>query len=89
MLLTVASEFLESTTNFGARLARHRGSDVLDVKDLQLHLGESAKTRPVYNLHLAPPRMDVDVSRSISSRHSLFVVSPLCLESTPLHVVAD
>lgn len=41
MLLTVASEFLESTTNFGARLARHRGSDSLDVKDLQLHLGES------------------------------------------------
>lgn len=41
MLLTVASEFLESTTNFAARLARHRGSDSLDVKDLQLHLGES------------------------------------------------
>jgi hypothetical protein len=40
MLLTVASEFLESTTNFSARLARHRGSDSLDVKDLQLHLGK-------------------------------------------------
>jgi len=38
ILLTVASEFLESTTNFSARLARHRGSDSLDVKDFQLHL---------------------------------------------------
>jgi len=40
MLLTVASEFIESTTNFSTRLARHRGSDSLDVKDFQLHLGK-------------------------------------------------
>lgn len=26
-------------TNFGCRLAKHRGGDTLDVKDLQLHLG--------------------------------------------------
>jgi len=37
-LLDVASEFLDSVTNFSARLARHRSSDSLDVKDLQLHL---------------------------------------------------
>ncbi|KAF8316361.1 hypothetical protein DL93DRAFT_2078089 [Clavulina sp. PMI_390] len=38
MLLSVASEFVESTTNFAARLARHRGAESLEVKDLQLHL---------------------------------------------------
>ena len=27
-------------TNFGCRLAKHRGGDTLEVKDLQLHLGE-------------------------------------------------
>ncbi|KAF8331901.1 transcription initiation factor TFIID subunit A-domain-containing protein [Cantharellus anzutake] len=37
-LLDVASEFLDSVTNFSSRLARHRSSDSLDVKDLQLHL---------------------------------------------------
>jgi len=45
MLLTVASEFLESTTNFSARLARHRGSDSLDVKDFQLHLERHHRIR--------------------------------------------
>lgn len=40
MLFDIASEFVESVTNFSCRLARHRGSDTLDVKDLQLHLGK-------------------------------------------------
>lgn len=39
MLFDIASEFIESVTNFSCRLARHRGSDTLDIKDLQLHLG--------------------------------------------------
>ncbi|KAN0123465.1 Transcription initiation factor TFIID subunit A domain containing protein [Russula decolorans] len=38
LLLDVADEFIHLVTKFGCRLARHRGGDTLEVRDLQLHV---------------------------------------------------
>ena len=37
--LDIAGELIDSVTNFGYRLAKHRGGGTLKVRDLQLHLG--------------------------------------------------
>lgn len=46
MLLQIADDFIESVVTAACQLARHRKSNTLEVKDVQLHLGRSVFVAP-------------------------------------------
>lgn len=51
MLLQLADDFVETTVNAACLLAKHRHANTVEVKDVQLHLGERRKIskRFMYN----------------------------------------
>lgn len=46
LIMMLADEFVENVTTFAARLAKHRGSNKLEAKDLELHLSRA------YDIHV-------------------------------------
>eukprot|EP00035_Acanthoeca_spectabilis_P034545 m.29639 g.29639 ORF g.29639 m.29639 type:complete len:203 (+) comp6721_c0_seq2:1335-1943(+) len=58
LLVDMANDFVERVVTFSCQLAKHRGSDVLEVKDVQLHLERNWNIRvPGY------PREDARVAK--------------------------
>lgn len=53
VLLELADDFLENLISAGSVLAKHRGSDVLEVRDVALHMERAWDMRlPGYSHHL-------------------------------------
>ncbi|KAF8655327.1 hypothetical protein AX16_003100 [Volvariella volvacea WC 439] len=68
LLLSIADEFIDSVTNFSCRLAKHRGGDTLEVRDLQLHLERN------HNIRI--PGFASDETRMSLAQSSLMPVMP-------------
>lgn len=47
VLLQIADDFIENVINSSCQIAKHRKSNTVEVKDVQLHLGECNKTTSI------------------------------------------
>lgn len=47
VLLNIADDFIENVITASCQLAKHRKSNTLDVKDVQLHLGKIEQNRKI------------------------------------------
>ena len=57
LLIDMANDFIERVVTFSCQLAKHRGSDTLEAKDIQLHLGVHVSTPPTPPLSLSYPTL--------------------------------
>jgi len=67
LLIDMANDFIERVVTFSCQLAKHRGSDTLEAKDIQLHLERNWNIRvPGYSrddIRAPKPRKITDVDK--------------------------
>eukprot|EP00695_Tsukubamonas_globosa_P003917 TRINITY_DN914_c0_g1_i1.p1 TRINITY_DN914_c0_g1~~TRINITY_DN914_c0_g1_i1.p1 ORF type:complete len:113 (+),score=10.08 TRINITY_DN914_c0_g1_i1:92-430(+) len=78
LLSSIAEDFIDSVTSFSCELAKHRGSDTLEAKDLQLHLEKNwnmqipgyTSAEPLKPLKKAAP-LDIHAERMMAVRQAM------------------
>eukprot|EP00299_Pterocystis_sp_00344_P003886 c1467_g1_i1.p1 GENE.c1467_g1_i1~~c1467_g1_i1.p1 ORF type:complete len:171 (+),score=32.12 c1467_g1_i1:54-515(+) len=66
-LMDIAEDFVESVTSFSCQLARHRNSNILEAKDIRLHLEKNWNLRVPGFTH--PEDLRVPKRKNMSDLH--------------------